>query len=412
MSQWRISGQRGDIIICSRSLCCHCGWNDYWLSSQRRCISPPPPACLSTYGTYMYDTGFEKKREKKMRPVSIFSATLCGVLWLSVGAIVRAAPQADGVATTPSITTPAIPMPTDYSLECLAVYLPAEVCQNSCRAIGVVRAATEGSCVKIDIPAGLVTDVSTKSTAIRTVTDNIARTTATITLVNGMPLYETTGVENYGTPVTRTFTFTRGVSESAVTNPTATGTAPGSEVSNSADRPAATAGSDGSSATTTAVPARSSGGGGKSTNTGAIAGGVVGGILGLLLIVAAILFIRRRKRKSAPRDAFSSLEKNRGESSPQSTTMPQIPITSYDPPQPMEMQEPHPESQRSLMGSYPPPTGMTPTKQQVEVDEDGVSLRSPTPPLGEEDVERGRDYVPRLPIYHRGSDETPRGPAL
>ncbi|KAH0615298.1 uncharacterized protein H6S33_000934 [Morchella sextelata] len=361
-----------------------------------------------------------------MRPVSIFSATLCGVLWVSAGVIVGAAAQDPDATTSAEITTsaPPIPVPTDYKLECLAVFSGqlGTPCQEYCRGNGVEKAAaaTEASCVKSQVPTELVTDgMTTAAMATRTIIDPVALTTAIITLANGMPLYVTTVTEHYNSLATKTYTRTRGVSDSAVVTGSPSGTAQGTGgVSSSVIGliPATvTAGSDGSAATSGATRAASSGGG--KSNAGAIAGGVVGGILGLLLIIAAVFFIRRRKNQSTPRDAFSSLEKNRGENSPQSTT-PQIPITSYDtPPQPtrgVALEQPYPvESQRSLIGSYPPPpAGVAPVKQQVEVDEDGVSLRSPTPPLGEEDVGRGRDYVPRLPIYHRGSDETPRGPAL
>ncbi|KAH8147951.1 uncharacterized protein LAJ45_08052 [Morchella importuna] len=343
-----------------------------------------------------------------MRPVSIFSATLCGVLWISAGTIV-------GVAAQASSSTPT-PVPTDYGLECRAVYLPDPVCQTFCRTNGVVAAATDASCVnqKSIVSTDLTTDgKTTAAMQTKTLTNPEDQSVTTITLANGMPLYDVTTVLNLNSEVTAIVTATRGVSDTAtgvrhIATSSPSGTTGGAFTS-------ATQASDDSTASSGATSATSSRGGGKS-NAGAIAGGVVGGILGLLLIVAAVFFIRRRKNKSTPRDAFSSLEKNRGENSPQSTT-PQIPITSYDPPTaappPPQLQQPHQESQHSLMGSYPPPASVPPAKQQVEVDEDGVSLRSPTPPLGEEeDVGRGRDYVPRLPIYHRGSDETPRGPAL
>lgn len=50
-------------------------------------------------------------------------------------------------------------------------------------------------------------------------------------------------------------------------------------------------------------------------------------------------------------------------------------------------------------------------QREREVDEDGVSLRSPSP------VQDGgrageRDSVPRLPIYNRGTGNADRGPAL
>lgn len=76
------------------------------------------------------------------------------------------------------------------------------------------------------------------------------------------------------------------------------------------------------------------------------------------------------------------------------------------------------------MGSYPSPShqqqyGVVPivggpkyaANNERELDEDGVSLRSPSP------VQDGgrageRDSVPRLPIYNRGADNADRGPAL
>lgn len=78
------------------------------------------------------------------------------------------------------------------------------------------------------------------------------------------------------------------------------------------------------------------------------------------------------------------------------------------------------------MGSYPSPGhqhyggGVVPVvggakyvaaNNERELDEDGVSLRSPSP------VQDGgrageRDSVPRLPIYNRGADNADRGPAL
>lgn len=363
-----------------------------------------------------------------MRPVSIFSATLCGVLWVSAGTIVSVAAQAappptsTTTTTTQASTTSASTKSTpDYRFECFAVYLQIEPCQAYCRTKGVVEASTAPGCQKSPVPSALVLDngVTKASMETRTITDDVAGIVlTTITLANGMPLYDVTMTLNGVTSVVQ---MTRGVSES-------TSTGSSSEATHTNRLPSSfvgfisttvTAGSDDSTATSGVIRATSSGGGGGGgkSNAGAIAGGVVGGILGLLLIIAAVFFIRRRKNRSTPPDEFSSLEKSRGENSPQSTT-PQIPITSYDSPTaaaPSQLQQPHPESQRSLMGSYPPPAGVMSAKQQqqVEVDEDGVSLRSPTPPLGEEeDVGSGRDYVPRLPIYHRGSDETPRRSAL
>lgn len=61
-----------------------------------------------------------------------------------------------------------------------------------------------------------------------------------------------------------------------------------------------------------------------------------------------------------------------------------------------------------VVGSKPYAVGTT----EREVDDDGVSLRSPSPTLVGSDAGGRRDHVPRLPIYNRGSDETPRGPAL
>lgn len=76
------------------------------------------------------------------------------------------------------------------------------------------------------------------------------------------------------------------------------------------------------------------------------------------------------------------------------------------------------------MGSYSSPShqqqyGVVPivggpkyaANNERELDEDGVSLRSPSP------VQDGgrageRDSVPRLPIYNRGADNADRGPAL
>lgn len=77
------------------------------------------------------------------------------------------------------------------------------------------------------------------------------------------------------------------------------------------------------------------------------------------------------------------------------------------------------------MGSYSSPShqhyggGVVPVvgganyaaNNERELDDDGVSLRSPSP------VQDGgrageRDSVPRLPIYNRGADNAERGPAL
>lgn len=49
---------------------------------------------------------------------------------------------------------------------------------------------------------------------------------------------------------------------------------------------------------------------------------------------------------------------------------------------------------------------------QREVDEDGVSLRSPSPVQDGSRTQEARDSVPRLPIYNRGSEIADRGPAL
>lgn len=170
------------------------------------------------------------------------------------------------------------------------------------------------------------------------------------------------------------------------------------------------------------APARANGG----SNTGAIIGGVVGGLLGVALIlgVVAFFFWRRRRRSVDGVGEFGTLEKSLVSSSPPVYT---VPVTAYSPPPQQPQLSPAPPitavESHHLMGGYSEPRhhggGAVPAVStagyavgnQREVDEDGVSLRSPSP------VQDGgrageRDSVPRLPIYNRGIDNTDRGPAL
>lgn len=161
----------------------------------------------------------------------------------------------------------------------------------------------------------------------------------------------------------------------------------------------------------------------KSPNIGAIVGGVVGGVLIVLIVLGAVFFLRRRHRtKSVSRD-FGALEKNR-ESSPSVYPVAGI---NYDTPVPSAQQSPVPAitpvESHHLMDEYPvhsqgeiaPVVGAAKpyaVNNEREVDDDGVSLRSPSP------VQEGRgsgerDSVPRLPIYNRNAGATTdRGPAL
>lgn len=160
---------------------------------------------------------------------------------------------------------------------------------------------------------------------------------------------------------------------------------------------------------------------------GAILGGVIGGLLGVALILGAVFLWRRRRRQGvAAASDFSALEKSLVSPPP---TYP-APITAYSPPPPPPQLSQAPPitavESHHLMGSYSSPShqqqyggGVVPivggpkyaANNERELDEDGVSLRSPSP------VQDGgrageRDSVPRLPIYNRGADNADRGPAL
>ncbi|KAI9784333.1 MAG: hypothetical protein M1839_002394 [Geoglossum umbratile] len=185
----------------------------------------------------------------------------------------------------------------------------------------------------------------------------------------------------------------------------------------------------------------------KSSNTAAIAGGVIGGLGGLILIALAVFFIRRRRLSKrddnnygkVPSDLVYRTTDMSSDSSPTTyqTQYGQLPKatdpahTDYShPPVSRAPAERHSTSREAAKVILPPnavPLGqsaspVSPTNEldSREVNEDGVSVRSPSPdiiidgrfdsirgptPTPESQATRGR--VPRLPLISRANAHDP-----
>ncbi|KAL7267406.1 hypothetical protein RUND412_010011 [Rhizina undulata] len=195
------------------------------------------------------------------------------------------------------------------------------------------------------------------------------------------------------------------------------------------------------------------------SNTGAVVGGVIGGAIILLIAIGAFFFLRRRFRNHTRGDALGVLEKSQALSpansspmvyspSPQPQTLPPPQLQQSPSPTPLlplqhvtyaSTQAQTPEGQHLLQQQPPyeatqppyeatqPPYEATQSShipqrsvtvsttissvgglrdlREREVDDDGVSIRSPSPrptPSPERQEERS---VPRLPLYERPSGE-------
>lgn len=332
-----------------------------------------------------------------MRSISLFSAALCGILWIlsDVGSV---------AADTTSVDSGRGKNGQDQGGDCSRY--PDADCYKMC--MQSVNPALLTNCL-----TGATTLTTDQTPPIQTGAIDTTTTGTTTTGPAFAVIPITTATSLPGVSVVPSTTL---ISDPPTATPTpVTGLGAG-EISDSPKNGTVT------QAVSVGNPSK------KKSNTGPIVGGVIGGIALLALIFLVAFFLwRRRRRASVKSHDFGALEKNR-ESSP--SVYPITGISTYDTPSPPPQLLPAPAitpvESHHLMGGYSEPNQpasgeIVPVvgaakpyavNTQREVDEDGVSLRSPSPV---QDGGRGsgeRDSVPRLPIYNRSGGTTDRGPAL